>query len=265
MWVDRMDGEDKVGKIFWNDVWKKTSFEMYSGFEKYLAINQKLDTQFKHILEKGDKKILEIGCAKAKRLIYFAKEFGYEIYGIDYSKYGAEIAKRNLDVSGVKGTIICEDIFKNTLDEESFDIVYSMGLIEHFENPNEIIDIHIKLLKKGGTLIITIPNFNNSMYFSILKILRKEKIILETHNLDIMDINKLNMIVKNKDIKIMMLDYFGPIDFTLIFSQISYKMPLLCLMHILNQFMGYSSYFIPNYRYISPYIILIAKKEDKLR
>jgi len=256
-----MNGDDKAGKLFWNDVWKQTSFEMYSGFEKYLAINQKLDTLLKHILKKGDKRILEIGCAKAKRLIYFAKEFGYDIYGIDYSKCGTEIAKKNLEIAGEEGTIICEDIFKTTLGEESFDIVYSMGLIEHFKNPMEIIDIHIKLLKKGGFLIITIPNFRNSLYFNILTILHKEKKLLETHNLDAMDMNILTEIIKNKNINIVMLDFFGPIDFSLIFSQISHKMTMLYLMHILNQFIGYSSYFIPKYRYISPHIILIAEKK----
>lgn len=39
-----------------------------------MAIHKKLDILFKRFLEKRNKTILEIGCAKAKRLIYFAKE-----------------------------------------------------------------------------------------------------------------------------------------------------------------------------------------------
>lgn len=112
--------------------WKESPLRGYVGIEKYLAINKKLDMLFKRFIEKGIKRILEIGCAKAKWLIYFAKEFSYEVYGIDYLEKGVEIAKRNLKIAGVKGTILCEDIFQTSLKEQSFDIVYSMGLIEHF-------------------------------------------------------------------------------------------------------------------------------------
>ena len=65
----------------------------------------------------------------------------------------------------MEGTIICENVFQTTLEGGSFDIVYSMGLIEHFENPTEVIDEHIRLLNKEGFLIILIPNFNNSLYY----------------------------------------------------------------------------------------------------
>jgi 2-polyprenyl-3-methyl-5-hydroxy-6-metoxy-1,4-benzoquinol methylase len=254
-----MKEDDKAGKDFWERAWKESPFGKYQGIEKYLAINKKLDKLFKNFLEKCDKKILEIGCAKAKQLIYFAKEFGYEVYGVDYSEKGVKIAKENLRIAGVKGTIFCEDIFQTTLEKESFDIVYSMGLIEHFEDPAEIIEAHIKLLKKGGVLIITIPNYKDSLYFTLLKILGKEKRLLETHNLSIMDKKKLNELLQSKKIKILTLDYFGPIDLTMAFSEIKAK-PMLYLMHLLNQLLGYLTFYIPMSRYLSPYIVLIANK-----
>ena len=254
-----MREDDKAGKDFWETSWKKIPFGKYQGIEKYLAINKKLDLLFKQFLEKGNKKVLEIGCAKAKKLIYFAKEFDYEVYGVDYSEKGVKIAKENLRIAGVEGTILCEDIFQTTFEKETFDIVYSMGLIEHFENPSRIIDAHIKLLKKGGTLIISIPNFKESLYFTLLKILGKEKRLLETHNLDIMDKKKLNELLQKRNIKILKLDYFGPIDLTMVFSDIKVK-PIVYLMHIVNQSFGYFTFFIPKSIYFSPYIVLIAEK-----
>lgn len=251
--------EDKTDKDFWEKTWKESSFGRYRGIEKYLILNKKLDKLFKRFLERGNKKILEIGCAMAKRLIYFAKEFGYDVYGVDYSEKGVKVAIVNLKIAGVEGTILCEDIFQTSFEDESFDIVYSMGLIEHFENPTEIIDTHIKLLKRGGTLIITMPNFKDSLYFTVTKILGKEKRLLETHNLSIMDKKKLNEVLQGKRVKILMLDYFGPIDLLLGFGAIKVK-PLLYLMHIANQIVGYATFFIPRSRYFSPYIVLIAEK-----
>ena len=139
-----------------------------------------LGISFRYCCRLCDKKVLVIvqGCAPAKRLICFAKEFGYDVYGIDYSERGVEIARENLKIAGVEGIILCEDIFQSSFEEQSFDIVYSMGLIEHFESPTEIIDVHIKLLKRGGMLIITIPNFKDSLYFTLSMILGKEKRLL---------------------------------------------------------------------------------------
>ena len=252
-------GEDKTGKDFWQKAWQESPSAKYYGIEKYLAINRKLGKLFEKFLEKGNKKILEIGCARAKWLIHFAKEFGYEVYGIDYSERGVEIARENLSMAGVKGTILCEDALQTSFGEESFDVVYSMGLIEHFENPAEIIDVHIKLLKRGGKLIITIPNFNGSLYFTLSKILGRKKKLLETHNLSIMDKKRLNEFLQNKGVKILSLDYFGPIDLNMVYGDIKFK-PMLYLMQVINQIVGYSTFFLPKLRYFSPHLVLIAEK-----
>ena len=253
--------ENKVGKDFWEMRWKESPLRGYVGIEKYLAINKKLDRLFKRFIEKGNKRILEIGCAKAKWLIYFAKEFSYEVYGIDYLEKGVKIAKRNLKIAGVKGTILCEDIFQTSLKEQSFDIVYSMGLIEHFEYPAEIIDTHIRLLKNGGTLIITIPNFKDSLYFTLHKILGKEKTLSETHNFSIMDKKVLRELLQDSGLKILTLDYFGPIDLTGVFSSTRVK-PILYLMRLVNQIVGYVTFLMRSSRYFSPYLVLIGRKVE---
>jgi 2-polyprenyl-3-methyl-5-hydroxy-6-metoxy-1,4-benzoquinol methylase len=255
-----MKENDMVGKDLWDNSW--TDSIKYQGIERYLAINKKLDLLFKKYLQKGNKKILEIGCAKAKKLIYFAKEFYYDIYGIDYSENGVESATENLRRAGVKGTILCEDIFETSLEENSFDIVYSMGLIEHFEDPTDIIDAHIKLVKKGGIVIITIPNYNiNSIYFHLSRIVGIDKKLLDTHNVDLMIKKNMINILKKKNLKILMIDYFGPIDFSLIFTKIKVK-PILYLSHAINQLIGYSSFFMKNSEYFSPYLVIIAKEND---
>jgi 2-polyprenyl-3-methyl-5-hydroxy-6-metoxy-1,4-benzoquinol methylase len=255
-----MKENNKVSIDFWDNAWADSI--KYQGVEGYLAINKRLDLLFKRFLPKGKKRILEIGCSKAKKLIYFAKEFGYDIYGIDYSKKGVEIAIENLRIAGLKGTIVCEDVFKTSLEENSFDIVYSMGLIEHFEDPKKIIDAHIKLVKKGGMLIITMPNFNiRSLYFNLLKILGNEKRLLETHNIDLMIKKNLNELIKTKNLRLLIIDYFGPIDLSLVFMGIKGKLKLY-LSHAINQLIGYSTFFIKNSRYFSPYLVVIAEKTD---
>ena len=57
------------------------------------------------------------------------------------------------------GEFRCEDIFTTTLPEASFDLVYSLGVIEHFEDARSIVEKHLFLTKPGGRVVISIPNF----------------------------------------------------------------------------------------------------------
>ncbi len=41
-------------------------------------------------------------------------------------------------------------------------MVHSAGVIEHFQDPREIVKIHVKLLKPGGAAIITVPNLSGT-------------------------------------------------------------------------------------------------------
>lgn len=104
-------------KIFWAKSWT-THGSGYTSKIKYTAVYKKLDKLFKLFLEKENKSILEIGCGGGRWLIYFAKEFGYNVWGIDYSEIGCKIARENLKREDVSGTILCEDVFKNSLESE---------------------------------------------------------------------------------------------------------------------------------------------------
>jgi SAM-dependent methyltransferase len=251
--------KSRIDKSFWNNSWSKLSFERYYGIEKYLALSSRMGGLFKRFLKKGDSSILEIGCARAKQLIYFAKEFGYRVWGIELSEPGAELARKNLSLAGVKGTILCEDMLNTSLPEESFDVVYSMGLVEHFDNPEEAIDAHSKLLKNGGTMIITVPNFRNSIYLSGCRLFGVRDWILKMHNLDTMDRGWWLEVMERKGLEIVYLDYFGNLDFSLSFGLFTLK-PILYVMLALNQVIGYATYFMVSSRYLSPYLVIIARK-----
>lgn len=41
---------------------------------------------------------------------------------------------------------------------DSFDLVYSSGLIEHFDDTAAVVAEHIRLLKPGGKLVLAVPN-----------------------------------------------------------------------------------------------------------
>lgn len=105
------------------------------------------------------KKLLEIGCARSVWLPYFAKEFSFEVYGIDYSEIGYQQAMQILSNEGVKGEIVCADFFSPPGSMlKAFDVVVSFGVLEHFKDTTACIAAFSKFLKPGGLLITNIPN-----------------------------------------------------------------------------------------------------------
>lgn len=104
-------------------------------------------------------RVLEVGCGGSEYLPYFAKEFGYGLWGIDYSPTGAALARRNLELLGLPGRIIQGDFFDRALLEgERFTAVCSFGVIEHSLEPERFIARKAELLAPGGVALTQVPN-----------------------------------------------------------------------------------------------------------
>ncbi len=142
---------------YWDSNWKRmdiaSSLKMKDHF--YKCFQQMV----KKKLKLGKKTLLEVGCAPGRFLVYFVREFDYDISGIDYSKIGCELTRNNLYIAGKNGHIIEADLLSDSLPKENWDIVFSAGLVEHFLDPKTILMKKYELLKPGGVLLTTIPNF----------------------------------------------------------------------------------------------------------
>lgn len=257
----------KTTKDHWDKGWKKKEgggiqkITRHSLFPYFcLAYNYRLNLLFKKHLRPGGKRLLDIGCGSGRWLVYFCRKFGFEIYGIDYSQKGCELAKKTLRINNVKGEVTCTDIFDSSFQsqhKEYFDVVMSMGVVEHFVDPTEIIGVHLKLLKRGGDLIITIPNYGDgSFYRRLMKIFNCEQELLATHNVEMMNIvNFAQYLEKFNDLEIQMLDYIGPLSI----GTNSLPVVLQRLLLPLDQLIAYTTLFLRS-KTFSPGIVLIGRK-----
>ena len=103
-------------------------------------------------------RVLEIGGGGSRVLPYVGLKFGFEVCGTDFSLSGCRLLRANLALVGILGSVVCEDLFRSSLRGESFDLVYSSGLIEHFEDTRSVVGEHLRLLKRGGQLVLIVPN-----------------------------------------------------------------------------------------------------------
>ncbi len=132
--------------------------------------------------------VLEVGCAPGKHLTWASKRLGAQVSGIDYSDQGLQGAKRLFEALGVVGDLRCDDLFKTSFERHSFDLVYSMGVIEHFDDPRPMVAAHLRLVKPGGAALMTVPNYGGR-YGRIQRHLDPRN--LSIHNLNIMNTDAL--------------------------------------------------------------------------
>jgi SAM-dependent methyltransferase len=164
MWEGSVDS-DKGGKRYWDNLWN--SSEMPGGPEPSQPglgnyVNYRFHEFFSRLfsnMETRNKRLLEIGCARSIWLPYFAKEFGFRICGIDYSEVGCDQTRQLLLREGVEGDVVCSNFFSPPLSMlQTFDIVVSFGVVEHFADTNGCIEALSRFLKPEGMLITNIPN-----------------------------------------------------------------------------------------------------------
>ena len=109
--------------------------------------------------------LLEIGCGSSGWLPYFAKKYNLKVSGLDYSEVGCRLAEENLKMLKIDyGEIICKDLLEpECTGGKKYDVIFSYGVIEHFQQPEKIIGIFDSLLNKGGIIITLVPNLNGFM------------------------------------------------------------------------------------------------------
>jgi 2-polyprenyl-3-methyl-5-hydroxy-6-metoxy-1,4-benzoquinol methylase len=133
-------------------------------------------------------RILEIGCAPGRLLALAATMAQAPVAGLDYSPSGLEASRRLFAALKLEADLRREDVFQTSFASGSFDLVYSLGVIEHFDDPRAIVKRHIDLVAPGGSAVITVPNYRGP-YGWVQARFDAEN--LKIHNLDIMTVETM--------------------------------------------------------------------------
>lgn len=98
-------------------------------------------------------RLLDVGAGYGF-FLEIARERGWEIFG-------TELTDEAVNHCREKGITMFKGEFQDIpLEPESFDIIISIEVLEHINNPIEYVEKAHEVLRKGGMFYLTTPNFN---------------------------------------------------------------------------------------------------------
>jgi 2-polyprenyl-3-methyl-5-hydroxy-6-metoxy-1,4-benzoquinol methylase len=139
--------------------------QFYSGYGSNNYLSPLTIKRYHELLDKMEpfrktNKLMDVGCGNGF-FLEVAKERGWEVYGTEY-------APRLVEICQSKGINMQQGKLDPTLFEnESFDVITSFEVLEHINTPREEIAHFYQLLRKGGLVYLTTPNFNSLLRYKL--------------------------------------------------------------------------------------------------
>jgi len=97
-------------------------------------------------------KVLEVGCGRGSMSSHFA-ENGWECSLLDYSQSVLDVAKKIFSNNKHEAEFISGDARDLPFEDNQYDAVVSIGLLEHFEEVDVLIEEQCRVLKSGGVFL----------------------------------------------------------------------------------------------------------------
>jgi len=157
-----MKKENKQLKNFYENIYKKGEEKHYTSFTTSGTPSNEPYEAIKKISWKN-KSVLDVGCGTGLFSFLAAKKGG-KVLGIDYSKEAISIAKKKYSHKN----LLYKNINIKDISKEKFDVIVSLGTLEHMDEPFKMLKIFQKHLKPKGKIIITSPNWTNPRGYMLI-------------------------------------------------------------------------------------------------
>ncbi len=207
--------------------------------------------------------LIEIGCAPGGWMAYFNNHFGYRVSGIEYAENAAGATKQNMEMLEIDADIIVDDFFSFDSNQNNYDVVFSAGFIEHFQDLALVME---KICALSNRFVVTIvPNCYGVNAF-ISKTIRPKVWAEHTP----INVNMLDRLHTSCGIRTLFCDYVGGARLIMpgvhndYFAKHKYcsravNLPVQVFNH-LSENIGRFFHFIPRTRLLSASILYIGCK-----
>jgi 2-polyprenyl-3-methyl-5-hydroxy-6-metoxy-1,4-benzoquinol methylase len=145
--------------------WDETAV---SGYEEFNAKTVSYGRRFTDAIEmisaspetsiRQGSRLIDVGCGTGNGLIAFHERFGVEAVGVDISEGMLDVARSKLEGRNLPIEVRQIDGEQLPFEDNSFDAGISFEVLEHTPNPARLLSELARVVKPGGTVIVTTPN-----------------------------------------------------------------------------------------------------------
>ena len=192
---------------YWDRYWSGIALPReYRRTPRAHYLNAILDVFDRWLPRDGRLSAAEIGGAPGQYLAYLHRRLGYRVTCIDFSEVGCAKAVENFRLLGIDGDVIRADITGDVGALPSFDVVYSLGLIEHFAERHRVVENHVRLVRPGGYLVLGVPNFRGLTGWFMRTL---APTTYATHDISAMDLDAWRQFERPLGLRVLWKGYLG--------------------------------------------------------
>jgi ubiquinone/menaquinone biosynthesis C-methylase UbiE len=110
-----------------------------------------------------DRDVLEVGCGLGTDAVNFARH-GARYTGLDLTEASIELVRRRFTLEGMSADLRTADAENLPFPDESFDLVYSHGVLHHTPDTQHAINEAHRVLRPGGVAMVMLYHKNSFNY-----------------------------------------------------------------------------------------------------
>ncbi len=135
----------------WDDFWKRDR-----DLDEIYDNDDRIPEEILSRMDIRNAVVMEVGAATARDSVILAANGAVSV-ALDYSHEALRLAKEAAGRADVKLLLVCGDALALPFRNDSIDLVFHQGVLEHFRDPLPLLRENARVVKTGGKVLVDVP------------------------------------------------------------------------------------------------------------
>lgn len=182
-----------------------------SSNEKYAYLEEINEGIIKHIPSSldPDGTVLDVGCGFGSLSEVIQQKKGYATYGIEINEEAVSIARKRI-TKVIQADLTDIETINSKISKTKFDYIIFSDVLEHLHDPRTVLRAYIDFLKKGGVVLISVPNvavWSNRLALLFGKFEYRDTGVMDRTHMRFFTFRTARKLVEGSGCKVRKIDY----------------------------------------------------------